>query len=221
MKTGCVIFDMDGLLVDSEPLWEEAGKEILLKHGVVLSENDYASSVGLRTQEWIELWFENFKINASVEEGIKDVVEAATAMIIEKGKLMPGVIETLTAIQSAGHTIGLASSSPMSLINAVTHEFGINEFFKNKSSAEFLEFGKPHPQVYIDCAQSLGYVPHHCVAFEDSFNGMIAAKAARMKCIVVPTKIQWQEKKWQAADYQLETLEHFRIEMLESLFQPA
>lgn len=217
MKKGCIIFDMDGLLIDSEPLWEEAGKLVLERYGVHLSEDDYASSVGLRTQEWIELWFETFKIDAPVEEGIQYVIEIATQLILEKGELMPGVERVLKMLKEAGYTLGLASSSPMSLIEAATKRFNIDQYFEQKSSAEFLSFGKPHPQVYIECAQALGYLPYHCIAFEDSFNGMIAAKAARMKCIVIPAAILQEETRWQAADARLKSLEEFELELLDRI----
>ncbi len=218
MNTGCVIFDMDGLLIDSEPLWEQAGNAVLAGYGVTLTGEEYTSSVGLRTKEWIELWFEQYQIKAPVQEGIEAVETLATQYIVEKGSLMPGVAHTLSLLEEAGYTIGLASSSPMRLITAAVEQFKISQYFKVKSSAEHLEFGKPHPQVYINCAKELGFQPHHCLAFEDSFNGMIAAKAARMKCIVVPAALFHSQVRWQAADAQLKSLEEVTADLIKSMF---
>ena len=77
------------------------------------------------------------------------------------------------------------------------------------TSAQFLEFGKPHPEVYLACAAELQSLPVRCICFEDSFNGMIAAKAARMKCVVVPDQQMRRQSRWNAADLQLDSLLHF------------
>src|SRR5258708_13397723 len=91
--------------------------------------------------------------------------------------------------------IGLASSSPMALIDVVVNKMQIGSYINARTSAEYLPYGKPHPQVYLDCANTLGSLPAECLCFEDSFNGMISAKAARMKCVVVPERHQHQANK--------------------------
>ena len=95
------------------------------------------------------------------------------------------------------------------MVGTVAELLGITHYLQAVSSAENLEFGKPHPQVYLDCAALLGSSPLQCICFEDSFNGMIAAKAARMKCVVVPVHAQQKDHKWAAADLKLSSLQNF------------
>ena len=105
--------------------------------------------------------------------------------------------------------IGLATSSPLSLAKIVTDKLDIGDYFDAVTSAGDLPFGKPHPQVYMDCASALSVSPLECLAFEDSFNGLIAAKAARMKCVVIPVADQYDLPKWGAADFRLSSLLDF------------
>jgi len=105
--------------------------------------------------------------------------------------------------------IGLATSSPPALIDLVVKMAGIEKYLHATSSAEDLPFGKPHPQVYLNCAEQLQSQPVQCICFEDSFNGLIAAKSARMKCVIVPHISQAKEEKWGAADLKLSSLQNF------------
>lgn len=102
----------------------------------------------------------------------------------------------------------------MSLVDVVVDKLDIRHYFKVMSSAEHLPFGKPHPQVFLDCAAGLDVLPEECIVFEDSFNGMIAAKAAKMKCVVVPARDQFSQPRWSAADLKLTTLEEFSNDKL-------
>lgn len=113
--------------------------------------------------------------------------------------------------------MGLATSSPLRLVKVVTEKLGIIDVFDAVSSAEDLPHGKPHPQVYLNCASQLNVSPLQCICFEDSFNGLISAKAARMKCVVVPVKQQQKDRKWYAADLQLPSLLKFNDILLSGL----
>jgi HAD superfamily hydrolase (TIGR01509 family) len=212
MKTESAIFDMDGLLIDSEPLWYEAAVEVFSPLGIVLTPELYASSIGLRTKEFVENWFSVYQIDRSLAP---DTVSRINDVVIEKirnkGEAMPGVYTVLDQIRSGGLKIGLATSSPLALIDVVVDKLGIREYFSAFNSAENLVHGKPHPQVYLDCALALGAEPVSCVCFEDSFHGMIAAKAARMKCIVVPLPAFRDQPRFQAADLLLHSLEDFDL----------
>ncbi len=218
MRLNTVIFDMDGLLIDSEPCWQHAGMETLRQFDVTLSPIQYHHTTGLRTPEWLDYWFGYFGID-------KNLIPAATAAlhanVFEKirttAEPLPGVHQVLDFFKGKNFRIGLATSSPLSLAKIVTDKLNIGAFFDVVSSAGDLPFGKPHPQVYMNCAAELSSSPLECLAFEDSFNGLIAAKAARMKCVAVPVQDQYALPKWGAADCKLNSLLEFGDEQLKNL----
>ena len=213
MKFDAVIFDMDGLLIDSEPCWQSAGKETLLQWGQILSMEQYHQTTGLRTEEWIEHWFLHFGIDPNhKQEAVKTIIQKAVEKINREAVLMPGAEEILERMQSR-YKVGLATSSPMVLVDVVLRKFNLKKPVDVICSAELLPYGKPHPQVYLNCAEQLGVSPLRCLAFEDSYNGMIAAKAARMKCVVVPAKDDYDAPKWLAADLKLRSLEEYSVEI--------
>lgn len=210
MQLTTVIFDIDGLLVDSEPLWNEAAAEVFRLYGVDLTEEQYASTTGLRTKEFVQWWFSHYNIgNAEFARAEEKIVQLVLNKIEHKGKIMPGVPYILDFFAKRDFKIGLATSSPPALIELVVKMTGIKKYLHATSSAEDLLFGKPHPQVYLNCAASLGSPPVACICFEDSFNGLISAKAARMKCVIVPHISQAKDERWGAADLKLSSLQNF------------
>jgi sugar-phosphatase len=212
MKIQSVIFDMDGLLIDSEPLWYEAAVEVFSPLGIDLTPELYASSIGLRTKEFVDNWFSAYDIEKSLApDAVTRINDVVVDKIRHEGEAMPGVMQVLEQVRASGLKIGLATSSPMRLIDVVVDKLGIREYFSVFSSAENLAHGKPHPQVYLDCALELGVDPVDCLCFEDSFHGMIAAKAARMKCVVIPLPAFRNEPRFQAADLLLKSLEEFDL----------
>lgn len=210
MQLDTVIFDIDGLLIDSEPLWNEAATELFLQYGVSLTEEQYKTTTGLRTKEFMQWWFQYFNIgDGELKRAEQQIVELVLSKIEQKGKVMPGVPYIFDFFHRKSFKIGLATSSPPSLIELVVRICGIGEYIHATASAEALAYGKPHPQVYLDCANAMGSRPTSCICFEDSFNGMIAAKAARMKCVIVPHVSQLKDEKWGAADLKLSSLQNF------------
>lgn len=207
MKTTTAIFDMDGLLINSEPLWYEAAQECLMKFGMTIGEEQYVETTGLRTKEFLQHWFGVFEIDqAHIPSAEKEITDLVIAKVMDGGAMMEGVAETMELVKQSSLKVGLASSSPLALIKAVLDRINMQEYFSAICSAEFLPFGKPNPQVFINCAIELDSHPAACICFEDSFNGMIAAKAARMKCIVVPHPDQYHQERWNIADLRLNSL---------------
>lgn len=201
---------MDGLLVDSEPLWKEAADSLLETYGKQLTLQEYAVTTGLRTKEFLQHWFIQLhlplaELAAAEEKIVTDVIN----LVKQKGKPMPGVAHIFNFFLERKFNIGLATSSPPQLADVVIGLLGIRPHLQAVTSAQQLAYGKPHPEVYLNCAAQLGVSPAQCLCFEDSFNGMIAAKAAKMKCVVVPAIQDSKRLVWEAADLKISTLSNF------------
>ncbi len=215
MILNTVIFDMDGLLIDSEPLWYEAAVKIMAAYGVTLDEKEYAMTIGLRTREFLDFWFTRHGINAdNLPLAEHDITALVAGDIIARGELMPGAESIIEFFKEKNFKIGLATSSPVVIVDAVFERTGLRSLFDECCSAELLPYGKPHPQVYLNCVEALKSHPSSVICFEDSFNGMIAAKAAKLRCVVVPDKPRRYEWRWLAADYVMDSLLDFNDEIL-------
>lgn len=210
MSLSTVIFDMDGLLIDSEPLWKEASQEIFAQYEINLTDEQYAITTGLRTREFTEWWLARHQVPASEFPVAEELILASVMdKVSKRGLVMPGVDHILNFFKEMNFKIGIASSSSEELIHLVVEKLGIGSYLQNISSAGNLLHGKPHPQVYLNCALALDSKPTDCICFEDSFNGMIAVKAARMHCVVVPGHEHYKEQRWGAADLKLSSLQNF------------
>ena len=209
---------MDGLLIDSEPLWSEAASDVFSEFQLTITPAQYASSMGLRTKEFVHHWFSHFNITMDkAPETVTRIEDRVKELVRAKGRAMPGVAHIFNFFLDKKFRIGLASSSGSGLIIQVMDQLGIKRHIHVFTSAELLERGKPHPEVYLNCAAMLGAEPAECLCFEDSYNGMIAAKAARMKCVIVPSHHENQRLVWHAADLKISSLQNFNELLLYSL----
>ncbi len=209
-----VIFDMDGLLIDSEPFWREAERISFAENGVTLTEAMCESAMGLRISEVLQHWFHLYPWpNPDFEKLEKTILERVSRLIRTRGTLMKGVSGTLEFFRRRSVPMALASASPMTLIRAFLDQFSLHDYFDVVHSAEYESCGKPHPAVFLTTAAKLNVRPVHILVFEDSFNGMIAAKAARMKAVVVPDPGHADQKRWDAADLQLLSLEDWNEDL--------
>lgn len=202
------IFDMDGLLVDSEPLWDQAELDVIASLGVDISRrHELPDTLGLRIDMVVDLWFAQQPWNGpSRQEVTERIITRAIALVEETKPLLPGVREAVALCKSQGLKVGLASASPLHMLEKVLTMFDLRSSFDALVSAEKLPYSKPHPQVYLDCAAKLGIDPINCVALEDSVNGMIASKAARMRSIVVPAHENQDDPRFVLADVKLASL---------------
>ena len=217
-RIDAMIFDMDGLLVDSEPLWRIAEIEMLSAVGVPITHDDAVQTTGLRTDEVVELWYARYPWPDPPKKAIEArIITRLITLVRERGRLMPGVRETLQAVSDAGYPLAIASSSSSEIIAAVLDTLDIAPYFQVAQSAEHEAYGKPHPGVYIEAARRLDVEPWRCLAFEDSPNGVIAAKAARMRCIAVPDPALADDRRLQAADLILPSLTEFHLDLLEQI----
>lgn len=210
---------MDGVLIDSEPLWKIAEVEGFAKVGLDLTHTDCEETVGLRIDEVVQLWHDKVGwTNKTVEEVRIDIVDILIREIREQGKALEGVYDSLDQIKTAGYKIGLATSSDQRIIEVVLERLQIGDYFDVVHSAENESHGKPHPAVFLNCAQQLDTRPTSCLVIEDSFNGLIAAKAARMKAIAIPEKSHQIDPRLAIADIQLDSLKGFELEDVHHLW---
>ncbi|NCH55573.1 hexitol phosphatase HxpB [Cronobacter muytjensii] len=202
------IFDMDGLLIDSEPLWDQAELEVMATLGVDTSRrHELPDTLGLRIDLVVELWFAQQPWNGpSVAEVTQRIITRAITLVEEKRPLLPGVADAIALCKAQGLKVGLASASPLHMLERVLTLFDLREQFDVLASAEHLPYSKPHPQVYLDAAAKLGVDPLCCVTLEDSVNGMVATKAARMRSIVVPAEENRADARWALANVRLNSL---------------
>jgi HAD superfamily hydrolase (TIGR01509 family) len=210
-----VIFDMDGLLIDSEPFWVESEKKVFDTVGVTLTDDLCQQTYGMRIQEVIPHWHRKFpwdQTKRTFEAIEHEIIEGVCEKIDTSGKAFDGVDYIIEFFKQRNIPLALASSSPMKIINSVMNRLGIAKEFKVIYSAEGEEYGKPHPAVYLTTAKMMSVNPGDCAAFEDSFNGIISAKAARMKTVAVPEIYNFYNPKLDIADVKLRRLIDFKEE---------
>ena len=205
-----VIFDMDGVLIDSEPLWKIAMEEVFSSLGSTLTKADFQKTVGLRIDEVIHFWNVTEKWGVVDESQVEqDIISKMEELIIKNPFPLKGVIETLEFLKAKDVKVGLATSSSKRLINAVLNSLNINHYFDFTWSAEDESHGKPHPAVYLSVAKALNVSSTKCLVIEDSYNGVISGLAARMKVVCIPEKTHFPNPKLALADFQFDSMEEF------------
>jgi HAD superfamily hydrolase (TIGR01509 family) len=212
------IFDVDGVLIDSEPFWRESEIEIFARCGLRLTEAECMLTTGLRIQEVTRFWYARKPWKGpSTEELAGDILQGVIRRIRDRGAPMPGLYETIRLFQTRHLRLALASSSAESLIDTVVDRLQIRSSFEAISSAENEARGKPYPDVYLAAAAKLILAPEHCLAIEDSIAGVASAKAAGMKCIAVPLPELRGDARYGAADSVLNSLAQIDGKLLDSL----
>ena len=216
------VFDMDGLLIDSEPLWRQAEKSTFREVGIELTDQMCHETLGLRADEVVAHWYGKFPwTGVTLEEVEIRLVSSVQRLISAHGQPLKGVCTTLSVLSEAGFKLGLASSSPHVLIETVVGKLDVRDYFAVMCSAVDEDRGKPDPAVYLKAAEKLGVDPTNCIAFEDSVSGVRSAKSAGMSVIAVPAENQYCEREFEMADIKLRSLAEFSIEMLGKLRRPS
>lgn len=208
-----VIYDMDGLIVDSEPWWRVAETNVFGRYGNAPAEADFERMMGNRIQEVIRHWYSRHPwADFSEEATQQEIVQEVGRLVIGNAQLLPGVIDSINFFIERKIPVALASSSPLQLIRQLMTHYNLYDAFCVVCSAEFEEYGKPHPGVFLTAARHLGVQPQECLVLEDSFNGVLAAKAARMKCLAVPMQDHFPQSRFDIADLKLASLKEFNEE---------
>ena len=180
-----VVFDLDGVLVDSEPVWEEVRREVVAAHGGHWAPDAQDRLMGMSTAEWSAYLVADLGVRLTPDEVAHVVVSAMAERYRSHLPLLPGAVDAVRLMGSR-FTLGLASSSPRSLIDAVLDASGLRPAFAAVRSTEEEARGKPAPDVYLTVARLLGVDPGSCAAVEDSSNGLRSAAAAGLAVIAVP-----------------------------------
>ena len=213
-----VIFDMDGVLIDSEQIWDDAEKTVFSSYGISITKADQLLTRNMNMQEVSEFWSAKALTSFSLQAAEQRVIEEVCLQIQKSPRAMQGALNLLDTLFKPGQLpIGLATNAPRPVCNTVLQCLNIERYFDSVHTADDVENTKPHPEIYLKSAEVLQVDPQHCLVFEDSPTGVRAAHAAGMQVIYVnPIR---------AADYVINTmtrttfqsLMQFNIDDIESL----
>jgi HAD superfamily hydrolase (TIGR01509 family) len=212
------LFDMDGLLLDSEILWHKAEVEIFGSLGVPIADAEGRSTKGMFVNEVVNFWFSLYPWEGPSPDDVVGLLLSRVGDLVEsEGRLLPGALRALELTEERG-PLALASSTPMALILRCLKHFELLDRFRSIHSAEFEPYGKPHPGVFLTAAASIEVAPSRCLVLEDSAAGVLAAKAARMTVIAVPTPDDRDHPEFLLADLVLDSLNDLTPAWLDERF---
>jgi len=182
-----VVFDMDGVIIDSEQVWDEVREELVTDWGGRYSAAAQRAMMGMSSPEWSRYMHDELGLSQEPEEINAEVVRRMLERYHGELPLLDGAVDAVRAL-AASYPLAVASSSNRPLIDAVLETAGIAECFVATVSSEEVPRGKPSPDVYLEAARRLGCAPSRCAAVEDSANGIRAASAAGMRLVVFPNR---------------------------------
>ena len=207
------IFDMDGLLIDSEPLWQEAEISVFQSVGVPLTRELCRETVGVRLDGVVRHWYQRSPWSGESLEMVEArILEEVSRLIVDRGRPMPGVVETIDTLVAENYELAVASSSPLQLMHTALDRFDLLGYFSVLHSAEAEGEGKPNPAVYRSAMSRLRADPGNCIAFEDSVIGVRAAKSAGAWVIAVPDSAATSSPAFGDADVVLSSLTEFSLD---------
>jgi beta-phosphoglucomutase-like phosphatase (HAD superfamily) len=180
-----VVFDLDGVLIDSEPVWEEVRRQVVAESGGHWAPDSQRRLMGMSTSEWARYLSEDLGVGLPPDEVASLVIDKMAARYRDHLPLMPGAIEAVGRLAVAW-PLGLGSSAPAALIKAVLDTSGLRDRFAVVMSTEQVAAGKPAPDIYLAVTSRLGLEPARCAAVEDSTNGLKSAAAAGLAVIAIP-----------------------------------
>lgn len=212
-----VIFDMDGVLIDSEPLHFSAIEAVLQKYGIAIDDDYLDKFVGdTNERAWTKMK-EQFALPESIDFYIEQQIESTVDCLWRDDyKPIEGVIELLELLKEKGYAVGVASSSPPVVIKNILKKIGIETYIQKWVSGNEVPESKPAPFIYQRAAEVLGFEAEECVAVEDSFYGVTAAKAAGLKCIGYKSAGAIDQD-LSAADVIVNKMEQVTVELIKGL----
>ncbi|MCE0494491.1 HAD family hydrolase [Vibrio salinus] len=189
-KKELFVFDMDGVLLDSEPYWRRAQIDLLSRFGVIITEKDCIRyTMGKRIDDISEFWIVRFHLDVSRSHFAEQLLNMTAALIRTHAEARKGIDQLIGFLQHHGFRIALATSSSRPIISAVLNKLGLNDVFELTLSADSVENGKPAPDIYLDVCHQLKVEPENAFALEDSLTGVTAAVRAGVTTIAIPEKV--------------------------------
>lgn len=212
-----VIFDMDGLLIDSEPVWSLADRQFLAKYGKIYRPVDKSRFMGSGVKEFIKFVKKKFDLPKSEEKLFTQRIEIFESLVDTDLKLMPGAEGLLKDLSQNGYLMAMATGNTRQMMDLMTENLNIRKYFNITVSSDEVPNGKPAPDVFLEAARRLVVDPGECLVLEDAVNGIAAAKAAGMKAIAVCDQRYNRPESFTEADLVVGNLKEISIEMINML----
>lgn len=217
MAIRAVVFDMDGVLIDSEPVWHEARVDLTAAFGKTWNEELQRACMGRSTAEWAEIMRERIPLPMPADQVIEEMRRRMIAAYTRHLPLLPGAVESVRRAASA-YPVALASGSMTALIDHVLDATGLRSVIRVVVYGDTIARGKPAPDIYLEAARRLAVTPADCVGVEDSGNGLRALEAAGMKAVAVPSpQYPLAPEALALADRHLASLDELTLELLAEL----
>ncbi|TDB68004.1 hexitol phosphatase HxpB [Arundinibacter roseus] len=215
-----VLFDMDGLLVDSEPIWQQVALDVFATVNVPLTVEICQEATGLGTSQFVQYIYDRMPWTGKTQLQIgEEILALAHVRIAHDAQEMPGAPETVRFFADQNIPLAIASASPMNIIESVLDRLELKPYFKLWHSALLEARNKPYPDVYLGAARRLGANPARCLAFEDSGNGLKSAVAAGMLTVAVPAAYELSDPKFDVATIKIPSLRYFDQNIFNTLLQ--
>jgi HAD superfamily hydrolase (TIGR01509 family) len=217
MPIRAVIFDMDGVLVDSEPIWDRSRVEFTAARGKTWNEEMHRACMGQSTLGWAQVMKDRISLDISLEDVIAEMGERMLTSYRARLPVLPGAVEAVQRMVAA-FPVALASGSMSILIDHVMAATGLGRVIPVVIYGDTIPRGKPFPDIYLEAARRLGVPPSECAGLEDSRNGVLSLKAAGMKVLAVPTAdYPLPPDVLALADVRLGSLNELTVELVRSL----
>ena len=213
-----VIFDMDGVLVDTEPLWSRGDKEFFKKRGIKYNDEFKAEIIGKSQERNARFYKKKFNLKEPASEIMEDRLEIIHDLYKRRISAKPGALNLIKQLHKNNYIIALASNSSIRLINTALKRFSLDRYFSVKISGESVKRGKPAPDIYLVAARKIKVKPSECLVIEDTGSGISAAKKAGMFCIALFDKRYAKKETLKQADLIIESLKGVGPEKIKNLF---
>jgi len=216
-KLEAVLFDMDGVIVDSEPLWTEAEIQFLARRSLSYSPKLKAVLMGRDSREAVSILIEHYNLKESVDDAIAERNELVAGLFDAFLQPIPYALDLVKSVRNSGIKTSLVSSSPKRLIDLVLDKFSVSGLFDLVMSGDQVARGKPAPDIYIAAAEKLDVKAAYCLVIEDAPHGVVAAKQAGMCCLAMSTSVSVPELAM--ADKVVSGFEEVDLQLLQNLMQ--